>query len=386
MFNIVNMELLNLLKKKNIYDFNTVRNILTNEPYNLIIKEDNSYPNLYMVTYDKNNSNLHDPVVKQCRGIILEKESNKIICYTFNKGNNIEANDNIDNNTLKILDQLDWKSTKVELSIDGTQIRLFYYQNEWRYATTRCIDAKKARWFTCNNFYDLFKDADYVINYNKLDKNCCYSFVLCHPKNRIVVKYNKPKLVHVLTRNLITFDEIDTNIGVEKPRRFKKFNSYNDIISDAINNNNLDEGYMLCDNKRFRVKIKNKTYCKIKELRGNTNNLFYHYLQLRYNNLIEPYLSFYPEFKNKFALYELDIHNLAHEIHKLYINKHIKNSTDRIPKHFNTMIYKLHGNYLSTFEKTTVIKIIEELNKLHPSQICFMYNKTFTPHHPFKSE
>ncbi len=371
------MELLNILHNiSSPSNFTSIKQLLENDPYHLIIKEDNQFPTLYMLTYDRNQSNLFNEVVKQCRGIILEKETNKIICYTFNKG--IDANDSCPS-------ELDWNSTKVELSIDGTQIRLFYYNNQWQYSTTRCIDARKARWFSNKSFYNLFQDVEFQIDYTKLDTNCCYSFVLCHPLNRIVVNYEMPYLVHVLTRDLTTLEELDVNIGVEKPQIYTDFLSYDDVIKESKYGERLEEGFMLSDSKKNRVKIKNVVYDKVKDLRGNTNNLFYRYLQLRYDGLLDTYLSFYPEFSEKFALYELDLHNLAKIIHRYYMNRHVHGVLTLIPVHLRTMIYKLHGNYLVNHENTTTNKIMEELNKLHPSQVCFIYNRTLTPHYPYLS-
>lgn len=369
------MELLKLFDSKNISDFFEIKTLLQEEPYNLIVKEDNDFPNLYMITYDRNISNLESSVVKQCRGIILEKNTNKIVCYTFNKG-------------VDSVGELDWDSVKVELSIDGTQIRLFYYDGKWNFATTRCIDAKKSRWFSNLSFYQMYEDClngmDGEYDYDALDKKCCYSFVICHPQNRIVVQYDKPHLVHVLTRNLETLEEVKEDLGeIENPKVFTHFKSYQEIIDDCNSNENLEEGYMLCDKHGNRLKVKNSSYNRVKELRGNTNNLFYRYLELRYDNMVDTYLSFYPEFKSKFALYELDIRKLASEIQKVYMNKHVHKVAIMIPNHLKTMIYKLHGQFIDTQVKTDVNKVIEELNKLHPSQICFMYNRTFRPHHPY---
>lgn len=361
---------------KNTTNFENIKSLLSNDPYNLIIKEDPNFPSLFMVTYDNNISNMNNEFVKLCRGLILEKNTNKIVCYTFNKG--IDA----DTSSYTCPPELDWKTTRVEHSIDGTQIRLFYYNNKWNYATTRCIDANKARWFNKKSFYEMFKDAEYLIDYSKLDTKCCYSFVLQHPENRIVVKYDKPTLVHVLTRNLETLEEINVNIGVKKPKVYKNFKKYSDVIN-AANGTDCEEGYMLCDKNKNRIKIKNIGYKKIKELRGNTNNLFYRYLQLRYDNLVDTYLSFFPEYTNNFKLYELDIRRLAKQVHQYYVNKHILKINDTIPKHIYPMIYKLHGEYMSKHNITTVNVVLSHLNQLHPSLLCHMYNKTFVPHHPF---
>lgn len=370
------MNLLNLFRNSNINEYTSIKSLLEREPYNLIVKDIQHFPNLYMIVYDKNNSDLNNSVVKECRGIILEKNTNKIVCYSFNKGLNLH------NNLLP--NQFDWNSTKVEKSIDGTQIKMFFYDGEWRYASTRCIDANRAYWYTNESFYDLFTDVKNEIDYNRLNEKYCYSFVLCHPKNRIVMNYDEPKLYHVLTRDLETLEEVDIDIGVEKPEVFTNFETFEDLLNSAANSESMEEGYMLCykdcDNILHRVKIKNESYNKIKKLRGNTNNLFYNFLQLRSNDLLQLYLTFYPEHSSRFALFELDIRKLASEIHHLYMNKHVHRVETNIPSHLRTMIYKLHGSYLDTHEITTINKVVDNLCELHPSQVCHMYNKTFGYH------
>ena len=338
------MELLKLLKSQNITQFDEVKNFLTTDPYNLIIKEDSDYPNLYMLMYNRDTGDFTNPVVRKCRGIILEKNTNQIICYTFNKG------------------------------FDSDQVHNNY----------QSVHARKARWFTAKSFYDMFKEAD-NIDYSKLDPKRCYSFVLKHPENRIVVKYDQPSLIHVLTRNLETLEEELTDIGIEKPRTFD-FNSYQEILAATLNReNNTSEGYMLVDENWNRVKVMNQSYLSMKELKGNTNNLFYRFLQLRENNLVDEYLEFYPEIRTKFGLYKMDLYRLAKTIHREYLAKHVTKTAPYLSGHFRPIVYRLHGVYLTTHEQTTVQMVMDEIDKLHPNQICFMYNRTFTPHHPFRN-
>lgn len=365
------MNLLNLLDAHNIYEYDSVKLLLENEPFNLIVKEDPHYPNLYMVHYDK-RSNFNNAIVNECNGIILEKNTNRIVCYAFDKL--------LEFNNISLPEHFDWQSIKVERAIDGTLIKMYHYDGEWRYATSHCIDAKRAYWFTQDSFYDLFTDVQHMINYNSLNENYCYSFVLCHPKNRIVVKYDYPKLYHVLTRDLNTLNEIDVDIGIEKPELITSFDSFEELLNDATNSDSMEEGYMLFDKNRDRMKIKSGNYNKIKELRGNTNNLFYNFLQLRFDNIVQQYLTFYPEYSEQFALFELDVRKLASEIHRQYVNKHVRHLESEIPVHLKTMVYKLHSSYIETRVITTVAKILDELAILQPSQVCYMYNQTFGYH------
>jgi len=58
-----------------ITDFNTSKEVLTSK--NLIVKE---YEQLYMVKYDKSQCDMNDNDIKKCRGIVLEKGTNKLVC------------------------------------------------------------------------------------------------------------------------------------------------------------------------------------------------------------------------------------------------------------------------------------------------------------------
>ena len=145
------------------------------------------------------------------------------------------------------------------------------------------------------------------------------------------------------------------------------------------------EGYMLIDKNNRRLKITTTTYEKIKMLRGNCNNMFFRFLQLRSEGLIDMFLSFYPEYKQKFTFYEVDLHNLAKTIHREYMDYHVRHIIAQLSGHFRNIIYKIHGNYMQTKVPTNIGLIMDELKLLHPKQVCHMYNNTFEPHHPYHS-
>lgn len=364
------MELTNFLKTNNFNDFANIKDVMVNT-YGLCMKDDD---NLYMIYY-KHGQDLKEENkwMRECRGIILEKGTNKIVCYTFNK--------NYDN----ISDLSD--EYVVEKSIDGTQIRLFYYNGEWRCATTRCIDAKKAFWFSEKSFYQLFQDASGELNYEMMNKDYCYSFVLCHPENRIVVKYDVPKIYHVLTRNMMNGEEIEQDVGVEKPERFDiKYEGvmkYEDVIKMSKNEDNIGmEGYIIRDKMNRRLKVQNEGYKMMKELRGNVNNLFYRYLEIRRDGLVDIFLKNYPEYESKIENYKNDLVRLFNYIYQFYVSRHIKHEVDNdaTPTHLKHILYILHGMYLQTGRKINFFDVAEEVNKLDPKLICYMFNKTYQPH------
>ena len=73
--------------------------------------------------------------------------------------------------------------------------------------------------------------------------------------------------------------------------------------------------------------------------------LFFRYLQLKSEGLVEMFISFYPEYQQKFTFYEMDVHNLAKAIHQEYMDYHVRHRIVMLSGHFRNIIYKIHGKY-----------------------------------------
>ena len=86
-------KLLQILQGQN---FDKIKELLETDEYRLVVKQDESK---YMITYYRRMSNMDNDIVNECRGIIVEKETNRILCYTFN------SNDKLSNEeVIKILE------------------------------------------------------------------------------------------------------------------------------------------------------------------------------------------------------------------------------------------------------------------------------------------
>ena len=290
--------------------FPDAKNLLMEE-YELIIKEDTQHPNLFLVTWNKDKEEKYQemakehPFLHQCHGTILEKDTNRLVCYTF--GARLEFNYEEESPQLSTYG-LNWENCRVEESIEGTQLRLYHYQDEWIISTVRCIDAKRAFWSSKKSFADLYQEAIETMAWTgeKLNPQHCYALVLQHPDNQMVIKYEKPNLVHVLTRDLssegfpeimVTNNETDPNyIGLSIPKEMETTPgmTWESFLTMAKSYSKLDmEGYVLNDTSNgLRLKVMSDVYRRGKELHGNVtpNNLIYHYLALKKNGQVAEYL------------------------------------------------------------------------------------------------
>ena len=94
----------------------------------------------------------------------------------------------------------DYNDFQLEELVEGTMINLFWnnYLNDWELATKGSIGGRYS--FYQDNkktFRTMFLEAlnHQKMEFENLDKELCYSFVLQHPDNRIVIPFKNPRVV-----------------------------------------------------------------------------------------------------------------------------------------------------------------------------------------------
>ena len=330
------MEVLDCLK--NINSFVEAKSILKEK--GLKIKE-NQNDNLYLVKYDKTKCNMLDKDVCNCRGIIVDKSNNTLVCFPPNKSMDLD----------QFLDKHLWENIIVEEFIDGTMINLCYYNDEWIVSTRSSIGAN-SKWFSNKTFQELFNES-HKLDYTTLDKNYFYTFVLTHPENIIVKKYEEPNIVLVSAGHVengvyknISLSELPDSFNKPRIYYFKSIQELN----ASINTNFEFQGYILkIKDSNDRSKVRNPNYNYAKQLKGNTSNMKYLYYDLFKNNMLHEYLSFFPEHTDIFETFKREFIHLTTETlsyyNKYHIKKNITNIKD-IPYRLRPLCYEIHGLYL----------------------------------------
>ena len=248
------------------------KNLLSQAPYNLIIKEDADLPNVYLFKYNQYESDMNETICQEARGIILEIVGDEItlLCHSFDKFFNYTEDQGAE-----VLKNFDWSDYTFQEKRDGSLLRLWYYKDKWRISTSGTIDAFKATIDIPSCPYSSFGDmfikifAEKEENYDDLTTFYTYSFEMTSPDNRIVVNYDKDDLTLIGLRDNLLNKEVsiferDRFRNVKTPTVFK----YGDI-SEALNNiNQLKnfEGLVLCDRDFRRVKIKTENYLTLAKL------------------------------------------------------------------------------------------------------------------------
>jgi hypothetical protein len=320
-----------------------------------------------------------------------------------------------------------WKSENPDMSklkitefVEGTMINVFYDAEklEWQIATRSRINGNGHFYKTEENktFREMFLEAmiSTGMKWDMLNKNYCYSFVLQHPENRIVLKHQKPSLVLTniylillsqekqykqIIKNVDIYGELgETIVGQSEVRRPRDFSLPEFNYRDYEKFYGKDQDYtcmgvVFTNEKGERTKIRNENYEKVRELRGNNPKLQYQFYCLRKDRRVGEYLRFYPQDKEKFDIYETQVRTFTHELFKHYINTYVlsKNKSSNIERNengyyidYNNPKFKVHSYELHNIYKNGKInypnfainmyKVINYVNNLEPAKLMYSIN------------
>lgn len=265
-------------------------------PYCLKIQEDG---NLILFKYSQIESDFSLDIVKEARGIIFEKDTWNIVCRPFYKFFNYgEPN----------AATIDWNNPViVNEKIDGSLIKFYYYNNEWRVATNGTIDAHKALAYSTlkSNFYDLVMIA--IENSGKsfedfcssLHPSCTYLFELVSPITKVVIPYENTELYKLGAYNVendyFIHPHYLTNIDLKTPQEIE-FNNLQEVIDRASSLDWMSEGFVVYDGYN-RVKVKSPAYVLAHRTKNNGQVKIETLVHLIKINEIDEFLTYAPEFK-----------------------------------------------------------------------------------------
>ena len=342
------------------------------------------YPedDLYLVKYVKTHSDMKNTDVYKCRGVIFRMSDNQLICLPPMKSSFIPSDD---------LSKLDFKSLSFEEFLDGTMINVFYHNGTWRISSRSYLDAN-CKFYSNRTFRELFLESC-NLDLNCLNQNSCYTFVLQHPENRIVRKYEVPSISLVCARmingivinNLNIYQiqaEMDKlGIQINTPERYN-FDSIEDIYKFMSNLHFEKQGIVIkteFEDFPVRFKIRNMHYNYVKNLRGNTKNLKYLYYNMRKSNSVKEYLQYFPEYSDMFGEFQNEIHNTTKELFKQYHNCYVKKISPKntIPYEYKPLCYELHGIYLKFREYIDFNEVKKFINDLPSERLLFVVNFKF---------
>ena len=135
--NQINLELKDFILSLDEINFTNLKNKLQEKIPNINIRYDENLVSISN-TFSRKMKNLSN-LEKECRSVILDKETLDIICYSYDDiYYNQDAKEYILNNGLK--------NYEIEECFEGTLISLYYHNDKWNVSTRQYIDSKKSYW------------------------------------------------------------------------------------------------------------------------------------------------------------------------------------------------------------------------------------------------
>lgn len=362
-FNNTCIDITELLNTVNGKTFEQVK--ITMEELKIKVKENEK---LYLLISDHNDN--ESKLDRICNGIILEKETNNVICMSQHKL--LEIDRPLQQEQIETM-KANYKM-RMEYCEDATRISLYNYNGVWVTATTKCIDAKTSFWSAPKTFDELFWevfDKDFV---NELDPNFTYTFLLTHVDNRIVVKHKYNNLIYVSRINNKTQNEDYTNYfykegpkrTIRRPKQIDTFTINYPLDDYFLPNKRGIIVKFLINNSWESYQYDFLSYSQMKEIRGNVPSIRLRYLELlsKPEFLVQLEMCYSENFF-LFAVVKHQLTNLYKTIHQLYMDSHVKHSL-LITEHHPYFITckQLHAQYKKTGDHITLDQVKNKINSL----------------------
>ena len=423
---MIDLHINKLVSSLEVKSFEAFKSILFEKVKNVQIKESiNDDLVIISNTYTKNTSLLND-LERECKSLIMDKNTLEVICYTYDDIlYNQDAKDYILRNGIE--------NYEIQECFEGTLLSFYYYRNKWHISTRSCLDARNSYWTSNKSYYELLLDAigitfDEFTLHLKPENN--YYFVLVHYENKNIVDYTNyfenpeyKEIVHVLTRNRITHNDIDLkdssqwNIcpNFKTPKRFyKNEDDVKNLMTYINNDDNLtvnhpdsfaDFQYLDEINKQlklslpvkcegFIVKIKEEqskkttilkfqtnSYQFMSVLKPNNNNIFMSFIELYQHDFLKKHLEYFPgnsklyvndinESYDTIGIVDASFKVITSELFEIFrycydlrdCSHKNKSFYQLLPTEYTVALYKIRGIYYKKKEKYIKSKQVENLN------------------------
>lgn len=277
---------------------------------------------LYVLNYDQINSPKANPIVMECRGLIIDHNFNIVsrsLDRFFNLGEQPETQAH-----------LDWSKAECAEKVDGSLIKIYNWKGTW-YCSTRGTAFAESN---CN-FGDSFKslifkalDCDNEVEFQHLcnlwlDTDWTYILELTCRENRVVKSYAGYTLHYLASRHNQSGEFGDDyekqaalTIGSREINTFK-FSSVDDCINTAKHLPDLEEGYVVYQAGKPVCKVKSPAYVAVHHIRGEGLSPK-RIMQLVLINEQDEYLNYFPEDEKFFIPYVEALQELLNDIDVVY--------------------------------------------------------------------
>lgn len=320
----------------------------------------------------------------------------------------------------------------VDELIEGTMIQLFWdpRMNEWEIATKKSIGGNYSYFKIPNDVphisfrsmvLEAFRESA-KMDFNKISfleyfpKEYCYTFVLQHPMNHIVIPVQTPKMyliaVHKCLNDESIFDEETkrkqtVNVEIISPLEYQTWDIFRDLngiihfpnriyITENQNYDQIINDYASIHTPFYRMgiiftnlktgqrcSVINPVYTELKQIRGNHPNLQYQYICLRKIGKINEFLAYFSHYKSIFYKYRDELEDFITNLHQTYFNHYVKKTLKQgtVSNKYYNHIKKIHHDiYLRGLQSAKTKQIItrsvvkQYIESMDPGYILHLLN------------
>ena len=295
------------------------------------------------------------PWLNYCRGLVIDYNNHKLLFIPPVKSKECLIQDEFQGNI----------DSSFEL-VDGTMINLFYNKDEWVTATRSNIGCTN-KWSDSMNFKEMFQECSQTLDYETLNTEYTYSFVMRHKKQRFTspIETNELVLVEVyetLNGRLTKLDNIPDNEGYR-------------VVKEDSSITGLKKG-LTGYNEGIRYKWLTNEHKFIEMIKPNTNNPCLNYLILRNSGHLTNYIKLFPEKRFEFEDYRKKVHLITQLLHQYYIKVFIHKEIEKhdVPFVFKPLLYEIHGQYLKDKQGISWSDVKQYIYDLEPKRLQFVMN------------
>lgn len=225
-------------------------------------KRHRTHQNLVLLKYNQIASPMHEPIVQECRGIVLDEADGwRVVSRAFDK---------FFNHGEPGAAAVDWSTARVQEKLDGSLCVLYRYAGQWHVATTgtpdACGDVNGSGLIFADYFRRTLEEQGGVLPDTEEAAGYCYFFELAGPLNRIVVVHGRPTLTMLGARRVDGWTEVAAGDvahffpAVPVVREFSLRSVEEIAVSFAEMSPLAQEGYVVVDHAFRRIKVKHPGY------------------------------------------------------------------------------------------------------------------------------
>ena len=265
------------------------------EQFALKINRHERFPNLVLIKYNQLFSPMNEPIVRECRGLILDEAADwSVVSHPFDKFFNAgEPN----------AAPIDWMTARVFEKLDGSLMSLYFYDGQWQVASSGRPDASGplgSRSVTmAQGFWEIWRNLGL-----QLPPDSCagwwFGFELMTPWNQVIVRHATPRIVCIGARGPNGSEVWPHDLEFSWPTvASHALQSLEDVsrAAEAIHPLN-GEGFVVCDAQFQRVKIKSSQYVALHHLRDQFS--LPKIIELVRAGEGDEFLAYFPDFRSQF--------------------------------------------------------------------------------------